>query len=300
MGFYGYGFPKYVSVGEKRAKAEKKLKQLRKKNPNVQPVSLEGRTLARTWWGKAWNTNLESYADYANRIGRGRSYVRHSAVLDLQITKGKVQALVMGSGRTPYRVTITIKPISKTQWAKLKKASAEKLSSLQALLTGHFPKELSDIFTTQRKGLFPSPSEISLDCDCPDWAVMCKHVAAALYGIGVRLDEDPGLFFTLRGVKMEDLITQTIQAQSRTLIKKAKRKSTRILDTDNLSDVFGINLDQAPVKKKRKATKRTAAKKKVAKRKTAVQAVKKKAVKKKVTKKKIIRKKTLALGGEYV
>ncbi|MBW2612824.1 MAG: hypothetical protein JRE12_10775, partial [Deltaproteobacteria bacterium] len=112
-------FARYVSVGEKRAKALKKLKQLRKKNPNIEPVVVEGRTLAKTWWGKAWNNNLERYADYANRIGRGRSYIRHRAVLDLQIEPGKVTALVQGSRAKPYSVSIKIRKLSKKTWREI-------------------------------------------------------------------------------------------------------------------------------------------------------------------------------------
>ena len=155
---------------------------------------IEGTAIARTWWGKAWNKNLESYADYHNRIGRGRSYVRHGAVLDLQIGSGLVESLVQGSRSRPYSVTIRIKAMGKKNWEEIKTASQGKLDSLQELLAGKFPKGLGEIFTTQGKGLFPSPKEIDFDCSCPDWASMCKHVAATLYGIGARLDQDPELF----------------------------------------------------------------------------------------------------------
>ncbi|TFG38070.1 MAG: hypothetical protein E4H46_00495, partial [Desulfobacterales bacterium] len=190
-----WGYPRYVSVAEKKAKAEKKLKQLRKKNPDIQPVVIEGNILARTWWGKSWNQNLERYADYDNRIGRGRSYVRHGAVLDLKIDTGKVTALVQGSTSRPYEVEIKIQAISQANWSAIKKQCEGQLKSLQDLLAGKFPKILADIFFAKEKGLFPSPQAISFDCSCPDWASMCKHVAAALYGIGARFDEDPSLFF---------------------------------------------------------------------------------------------------------
>ncbi len=320
MGYYDYGYwPRYVSVGEKRAKAQRKLEQLRKKNPNIQPIILEGRSLAQTWWGKAWNKNLERYADYSNRIGRGRSYVRHGAVLDLQIAPGKVTSLVHGSGRKPYKVEIKIKPIGKALWQQIKADVAGELASLQALLDGRFPKALGEIFTAQGKGLFPTPKEIDFDCSCPDWASMCKHVAATLYGIGARLDEDPSLFFVLRKAKIDDLISQTVRDQSQKLLEKSKRKTSRVMDDTDLGDVFGIDLEDAtPVKKpkrkikktktkakraepKRKAkkeregekgrqgegerTKKTT-KKKVIKKKTVKKRVTKKAIKKKVVKKK--------------
>ncbi len=239
-----HGFPRYVSVGEKKARAEKKLKQLKKKNPGIKPVVIEGQTIAKTWWGKAWNNNLEKYADYANRIGRGRSYVRHRAVLDLQIKPGMVNALVQGSRSTPYSVTLRIDALDKKSWKQIKTACADTLHSLQDLLAGRFPKVLSEIFTARGKGLFPSPDEIHLNCSCPDWANMCKHVAATLYGIGARLDKDPSLFFKLRKVKMDDLVAEAMMESSGKLLKKAEKKKDRgvIADSD-LGDVFGIEME---------------------------------------------------------
>jgi len=236
-------FPRYVTVAEKRERAERKLKKLQKKKPNIQPVILEGRTLATTWWGKAWNQNLERYADYANRIGRGRSYVRHLAVLDLQIVSGKVTALVQGSAARPYRVEIRIKPLGRKRWREMKAACAGKFDSLSDLLAGKFPKALETAFTARGKGLFPSPAEIQLSCSCPDWAVMCKHVAAALYGIGARLDKDPGLFFKLRKVKMEDLVAEAVTETAQQLLQRANRKKERVIDDADIGDVFGIVME---------------------------------------------------------
>jgi len=246
MAYYGgYGFPRYVSVAEKRARARRKLEQLRKKHPGIHPVVIEGNTLARTWWGKAWNSNLGKYADYANRVGRGRSYVRHGAVLDLQISPGQVKALVQGSRGSPYTITIKIKPVSESIWKEIKTACEGQLASLQGLLEGRFPKGLAELFTAKNSGLFPSPKEIDFHCSCPDWAYMCKHVAAVLYGIGTRLDEDPSLFFVLRKVKMGDLITQAIRDKSARLLKQAKKKTARVINDADLGDVFGIEMEAA-------------------------------------------------------
>ena len=247
-------YPRYVTVGEKRAKAAKKLKQLKKKNPHINPIAIEGTAIARTWWGKAWNRNLESYADYSNRIGRGRSYVRHGAVLDLQIRSGDVESLIQGSRSKPYSVRIRIKAMDKKIWKEIKTASEGNLDSLQELLAGKFPKALGEIFTTQREGLFPSPKDIDFDCSCPDWASMCKHVAATLYGIGARLDQDPELFFKLRQVKMKDLVTEAVEEKTRKLLKKARKKTARVIDDSDLADVFGIDME-SPVKPKKKRKK---------------------------------------------
>ena len=246
MAYYNYrGYPRYVSVGEKRAKARRKLEKLRKKHPDIRPVVIEGNTLVRTWWGKAWNGNLGKYADYENRVGRGRSYLRHGAVLDLQISPGRVSSLVQGSRAKPYAVGIEIKPLSRSIWRKIRAACEGQVASLQELLEGRFPKDLMELFTAKGSGLFPSPKEIVFRCSCPDWAYMCKHVAATLYGIGTRLDEDPGLFFVLRKLKMEDLITQAVRDKSARLLKRAKKKTSRVIDDADLGRVFGIELETA-------------------------------------------------------
>jgi len=248
MGYYRsyWGFAPYVSVAEKRAKAARKLQELKKKNKNICPICLEGATIARTWWGKAWNRNLESYADYSNRIGRGRSYVRHGAVLDLQIGPGKVDALVQGSRSKPYSVSIQIKPVINTIWKGIKAASEGKLGSMQELLAGKFPKELGEVFTVQGKGLFPSPKEIQFTCSCPDWATMCKHVAATLYGVGARLDDDPSLFFKLRNVEMKDLVAEAVQERTHRLLQKARRVTGRVIAEADVADVFGIDMEESP------------------------------------------------------
>lgn len=250
MGFYN-DFPEYVPVAKRKKRAEQAIEKMKKKSPSIAPVVITGRTIAKTWWGKSWGANLESYADYSNRIERGRSYVRHGAVLDLQITKGKVSALVQGSTSKPYQVTITIAPLSAETWDGIVKECAGKISTLQELISGAFPKALSELFTMKGRGLFPSPKEIALACNCPDSAKMCKHVAAALYGVGARFDEDSALFFVLRGVSVDDLITMSLAQKSGSMLDKPKGRSRRVIANDKLTDVFGIEMDtgEAPGKK---------------------------------------------------
>jgi uncharacterized Zn finger protein len=240
-------FPPYVPVAQRRAKAAKQLQQMQKKNPNLKPVMLTGNSLASTWWGKSWNSNLERYADYSNRIGRGRSYVRNRAVLDLQITPETITALVQGSRSQPYKITITIGPLSAGNWSRIRQACEGHLDSLSELLAGQFPQALKDLFFEKGAGLFPAPHDIHFDCSCPDWASMCKHIAAALYGVGARLDADPALFFTLRGINIDDLITETLTETAQTLLGKAERQSQNILHDVDLGDVFGIQLDDLAV-----------------------------------------------------
>ncbi len=244
MSFYT-SFPEYVSVAEKKRKAEKAREKLKKQNPNLSPVIINGTSIAKSWWSKAWNTNLERYSDYSNRIGRGRSYVRNGAVLDLQITTGKIHALVQGSTSRPYEITVSIHPLSDSVWRLITKSCEGKIDSMQTLLEGKFPKDLMELFTVQGSGLFPSPKEIKFSCNCPDWASMCKHIAAVLYGIGARLDENPELFFVLRNVKLEDLVFATVGQQTKTLLEKSKKESSRIIENTDVSALFGIDMDES-------------------------------------------------------
>jgi uncharacterized Zn finger protein len=236
----------YVSVAEKRARAEKKIRQLQKKDPKIEPVIIEGRTLASTWWGKSWNANLERYADYRNRIERGRSYVRHLAVLDLKLDQGVVSALVQGSRSNPYAVNIKIEALAKTNWGKISAACTDQLDSLQDLLAGRFPRALAHLFMQKGSGLFPTPEEIRFSCSCPDWASMCKHVAATLYGIGARLDQDPSLFFMLRQVNMDDLIAKALQETTGNWIQKADDLAQPTIAEADLGNLFGIDMDAMP------------------------------------------------------
>ena len=238
MGYYGY--PKYESVTEKKAKAIKALEKLKKKNPEIEPVIIEGRTLARSWWGKAWNLNLESYADYGNRIARGKSYVRNNTVLDLKVSKGKVEAKVQGSRSKPYDVKIRIDTLSSEKWEQVTALCNHRIGSLEQLVEGKFPKELEVLFKDKKYGMFPSPKEIHFECSCPDWASMCKHVAAVLYGIGARLDLNPMIFFELRGLDGQELVRKSMERKLESMLKNAGKKSKREIAYEDISNIFGL------------------------------------------------------------
>lgn len=236
-----YGrFPKYESVAEKKEKANSSLIKLKKKNPDIEPVILEGRALAKNWWGKTWNLNLESYADYENRINRGKSYVRNNMVLDLKITKGKVKAKVQGSRKKPYDVEISIDTLNIEKWERVTALCNNSIESLEQLVEGKFPKELDVLFKEKEYGLFPAPKEIHFDCSCPDWASMCKHVAAVLYGIGSRLDSNPMLFFELRDIDSQELVRKSVEKKLENMLKNAGKKSKREIELKDITDIFGL------------------------------------------------------------
>lgn len=235
-----YGYSNYTSAADIKAKAAKSIEKLRKNNQDIEPVLIEGRTIAKTWWGKAWNKNLESYADYSNRIGRGRSYVCSNAVLDLKITKGQVRATVQGSKAKPYEVQIRIDTLQDKKWAKVTDLCNHRIDSLEQLLAGRFPKELEILFTEKTYGLFPAPKEIHFNCTCPDWASMCKHVAAVLYGIGARLDVNPMLFFELRDIDNQALVKKSMEKKLDSMLKNAGKKSKREIAPEDVLDIFGL------------------------------------------------------------
>jgi uncharacterized Zn finger protein len=226
------------SVESQRRKAENQLAQLRKTYPEIEPVEIEGNKIAKTWWGISWCKNLERYADYENRIGRGRSYVKNGLVLDLKIDEGTLIAMVSGSD--VYDVEIKINKLRNAKWDDITERCAKRIDSIAQLVDGGFPEELADIFMQQGTGLFPTPREIHLYCSCPDIARMCKHVAATLYGVGAKLDTDPLLFFTLRGVDPSALIKKSVDEKMKSLLKNAKKKSKRVINERDVERIFGV------------------------------------------------------------
>ena len=247
MPWYGGGFefPEYVSVGTRRARARAAAEKIARKQKRIlAPVGpIAGSKLVRTFWGKAWCDNLEAYRDYENRLPRGRSYVRHGAVIDLRIAAGKITALV--SGTSTYEVDVTIRSLPSKSWSKLASECTRQIDSLVDLLRGRLPAQVMALVTRKQGGLFPSPNEISFECSCPDWAGMCKHVAAVLYGVGVRLEEEPELFFELRGVDHAELVGGAAEAVPRLADGAKSRKVVRGAD---LSALFGIELESSTTK----------------------------------------------------
>lgn len=237
MAGYGGGWAPYVPVAERRAQAEKKLKALLKKGRVCLPVRIDKRSIASTFWGKQWCDNLENYSDYANRLPRGRTYVRNGSVVDLQIEREKISALVMGSRM--YEVSITVKALAPVLWRGILDECAGEIASLVELLQGRLSSAVMEVVSQAGGGLFPTPRQISFHCSCPDSAGMCKHVAATLYGVGNRLDSAPDLLFLLRNVDPAELVEKAV---GMSLTQTQADAEHNLADTD-LSALFGIDLD---------------------------------------------------------
>lgn len=243
MPYYGYQWPKYVPVAERRRKARRKMDQLRKRGMNIQPVEIEGRNIAKTFWGKAWCDHMESLGDFENRLPRGRTYVRNGSVCHLEIKKGRISALVSGSSL--YKIEVKISTLPKTKWNHIKRRCVGRIGSLIELLQGSLSAGVMEVVTDRDEGLFPSDSEIHLDCDCPDWADLCKHLAAVLYGVGARLDQQPELLFLLRGVKHDELIDGRLDEAIAGTAGRGGRRRT--VDSGDLGNVFGIDLEETSI-----------------------------------------------------
>src|SRR5215470_16452927 len=231
-----YEWRPYVPVATRRRQAEQELKRRKKKGQSVAPVVIDGRTIAKSFWGKSWCANLERYSDYENRLPRGRTYVRNGSVIDLQIKKGEVLASVSGSSL--YDIKIAIAPVKARRWKSICRDCAGSIDSLVELLQGRLAKGVMDRVCREGDGLFPSPKEIELSCSCPDWADMCKHVAAALYGVGARLDEKPQLLFVLRGVDEGDLFAGSGEDIS---LSKAP-SAANVLNDGDVAALFGLEM----------------------------------------------------------
>jgi uncharacterized Zn finger protein len=243
----------YVPVAARRLQALRELSALKKKGHHALPVVIDGRKIAKTFWGKAWCDNLERYSDFANRLPRGRTYVRNGSVVDLQIAPGTVRAIVSGSDL--YRIEVKVAAVPKARWTAVCKDCAGAIDSLVELLQGRFSQGVMSRICREKTGLFPSPAEMTFTCSCPDWALMCKHVSAVLYGIGARLDEQPDLLFALRKVDQQDLIARAGKGLAQT---RKGPEAGKILGESDLSEMFGIEIAQPATRRATAAGKKRA------------------------------------------
>jgi uncharacterized Zn finger protein len=173
-------------------------------------------------------------------LPRGRTYVRNGSVIDLQIAKGEISAMVAGSEL--YQIKIAIAPVTRARWKSICRDCAGTVDSLVELLQGRLAKGVMDRVCREGDGLFPSPTEIKLSCSCPDWADMCKHVAAALYGVGARLDEKPQLLFVLRDVDETEMLASAGQDSPLTTAPGA----AKVLDESDVAALFGLEMAETP------------------------------------------------------
>lgn len=240
---YGYDWRPYVPKAQRLAKARKAMAAKAKRGKKIEPITIKGRKIAHAFWAQAWCDQMDTLSDYENRLPRGKTYVRNGSVVHLGISGGDVEAFVAGSEL--YTVNVTIAPLKKAQWKRFKQQCAGEVGSLLDLLEGRFSQGLMQQVTDSTTGLMPRLQDIKTNCSCPDWASMCKHIAAALYGIGARLDQAPELIFELRGADYEELFDGGVTAD----LTQATSSGSAL--SGDLSDIFGIALDTQPEKRQK-------------------------------------------------
>jgi len=230
-------------MAERRKAAQRLAKSHEGSGRVMSPVAIEGRTIAHTFWGKAWCESVDFFSDYANRLPRGKRYARNGSVIDLQITRGAITALVSGS--SVYNVRIEIAEMAPARWGQLCRQCSGSVASAVELLQGKLDRAVMSQMSSRQSGLFPEMREVRMSCSCPDSATLCKHVAAVLYGVGARLDGSPQLLFQLRGVDIGDLVSAAVSGDA---ITEGKRSGRRKLNADAIGAVFDIDLgvDAAP------------------------------------------------------
>ena len=245
MSFYYYR-TRPISKEEFKAKADSFLLA----HPDCKPVETDDMTkqgICSSWWGKSWCENLERYAEWANRINLGRGYARKGAVVDLTINGGDIHALVFGSRNDPYEVNVKIYPLSSERQQEIEKFAAGRIQTLEELMSGNFPEGLKNVFF-QKGVLFPRPDEIDFSCTCSDMSYMCRHVIAALYGIGVRLDSNPLYFFEMRGIDIEKFISNIVNGKIEKMLANVNNYSPRILKDADLIELFNVYVDGQEMK----------------------------------------------------
>ena len=222
----------HLSAAARKALAEQERKRVLAENPDFIPLRVtHTQKLARSFWGQAWNRNLDTYQDYDTRFDRGRRHLRAGAVVNLQLIGPQVEAHVWD--HRLYPVSATFAPLDTEKWAAFRKDSAGEFDSLVALLQGKVSDTLLARIIDPQKGLFPERQALTYRCTCLDDAPLCEHIAAVLYGIGVCFDENAELFFSLRAISIHDWM----QTLGDCLLQEVGPPSAQ-----ELGDLFDIDL----------------------------------------------------------
>ncbi|MBL9117241.1 MAG: SWIM zinc finger family protein [Verrucomicrobiaceae bacterium] len=219
-----------------KEKLQRQLEQRKAKGEEIRLfVPPKGKKLATEFWGQAWQRHLEGLADYESRLPRGRSYLRQGNIYNLEIARGLVTAEV--AGEYMYEVSIRFTTLSGEKWDSIKQACAGQITSMLDLLSGKVADGVTRVILDEDYTLFPRQKDISISCNCPDWAGLCKHSAAVLYAVGLEFDRAPELFFTLRGVDHRQLISAAEKS-----ISESSVGDLTIIPDDQIAGLFDIDI----------------------------------------------------------
>ena len=243
MDLTGKVFRSFTSIRSfsKYVRKEKKLAQVEEKQ-RLRPVIIEGSVIARSWWGKAWNENLEFYAEYSNLIGRGRSHVRSGAILGLQVSAGEVKALVRGSRAKPYAVQITIKKLNKNTWNQLTSACEGNLRSLEELLAGKFPEVSRRRVHAAKDRVVPITKGDRICASGRDGRACAGTLQRRSLASVPGLTKSQRSFLHSEVWDAADLIRRDVSSKAEDLLQKASKKSSRPIEGADLSAACGVDL----------------------------------------------------------
>ncbi len=194
----------------------------------LNPVHEKSRKLAKNAWGSAWMRQLAYCEQEGFSLAAGRSLLRHGCVLDVQVGRGTIDALV--SGEELYEIHLKLAEPDEEKIEYLREQCGAHIDSLVALLDGKIDASVMQQLCDPEEGLLPLPYEWQMDCNCPDWNEPCPHAAAAIYAAGCLIDAEPRLLFTLRGIEPSTLceVPSTAAAD---------------FDATDLANTFGIDID---------------------------------------------------------
>lgn len=226
------------TVSDLRRAAQAALESYAIRGMDVDPVREIRFTneVARSFWGRTWCANLEDRGASRHKLARGRTYVRCGAVVNLRILEGRAFARVIGTGL--YTVAVRVEPVSPRRRTAIRDRCARRVDSVAALLRPDPPAAVREIVAHRETGLFPAPAEMTVRCDCYPGRGICVHEAAAMYGIGARLDRSPEDLFRLRGFDPDALTERAVE--------ETAPPGGEGLGGDDLSAIFGVNVEDEP------------------------------------------------------
>jgi uncharacterized Zn finger protein len=225
--------------------------------PAPKPRAVDGGLVARSargaigehWWSRRFLEVLESFA-LGSRLTRGKNYARRGQVISLEVTPGVVKALVQGSRRTPYKVSIALPAFSELVWAKVEVSLAEQAIHSARLLAGEMPQDLEDVFAAAGAPLFPQRAkDLAQTCSCPDWEVPCKHLAATFYLLAERFDGDPFAILLWRGRSREALLNRLRELRGGDTAYRAQEQAAPAAETSRVGAMMALadlSLDARP------------------------------------------------------
>ncbi len=226
---------RYVRVQKRRTYARDIAAQLERQGEILTPAVAHGKNIANQFWGRAWCHAIDEWQDCAYRLPGGRSLLKNGGVIDLKISRNSVIARVAAD--QVYDVQLHYRDADPYSVAELRSQCAGKLTGLLDFIQGKLSEEVMQYICNPVYGLFPEYGDFKISCTCLDDAVLCRHAAAALYAVATRLDDEPELFFTLRGIDAKDFF------EAEDILTQTGSNSAEGLSADELSKTFGIDIE---------------------------------------------------------